>query len=84
MDVGELYQFVLILVLIGILLGVSFTVLGNLSSASGVTNNASTAINQTISALGTIPSTWLTLIVTIAVLAIVLTLVLRAFANRGR
>lgn len=80
MEIGDLYQFVLLLVLIGMILGVGILVLDNFSSSTGVTSTASTAINATRDALTPIASTWLPLIVTVSVLAIILTLVIRSFA----
>lgn len=84
MDVSDLYQFVLLVVLIGMLLGVGIVVLDNFQSATGVTSTAGTAINNTRDALTPIASTWLPLIVTVAVLAIILTLVIKSFAGGRR
>ena len=81
MEVGELYQFVLLLVLIGMILGVGILVLDKFAASSGVTTTAATAINNTRDAITPIGSTWLPLIVTVAVLAIILTLVIRSFAR---
>lgn len=84
MNVGDLYQFVLLIVLIGMLLGVGVVVLDNFASSTGVTATAGLAINNTRDALTPIASTWLPLIVTVAVLAIILTLVIRSFAGQRR
>jgi hypothetical protein len=84
MEVGELYQFVLLLVLIGMILGVGILVLDKFGSASGVSTVATTAINATRDAISPIATTWLPLIVTVAVLAIILTLVIRSFAMKSR
>lgn len=81
MEVRDLYNFVLLVVLIGMILGVGLIVLGNFSTTSGITSTASTAINNTITALTPIASTWLSLIVTVAVLAIILRLVLKSFGG---
>lgn len=83
MEVGDLYQFVLLLVLVGMILGVGILTLDKFSTSTGVTSAASTAINDTRDAIADISSTWLSLIVTVAVLAIILTLVIRSFAQRG-
>jgi len=83
MEVGDLYQFVLLLVLVGMILGVGILTLDKFSTSTGVTSAAGTAINDTRSAIAEISSTWLSLIVTVAVLAIILTLVIRSFAQRG-
>lgn len=84
MDVGNLYQFVLLLVLVGMIVGVGVLVLDKFGSTSGVTSSASTAINASRDAVGEVATTWLGLIVTIAVLAIILTLVIRSFALGNR
>jgi len=84
MKVGDLYGFVLVIVLVGILLGVGILVLANFASSSAVTGTAETAINSTIDALSPISATWLPLIVTVGVLAIILGLVLTAFSLGGR
>jgi len=81
MNVGELYGFVLTVVLVGMILGVGLIVLGNFSTATGVTAKAGVAINGTIDAISPIATTWLPLIVTVSVLAIVLALVIKSFAG---
>jgi len=83
MEVGGLYQFVLLIVLVGMLIGVGVLALDKFSSSSGVTATASSAINSARSEVATIASTWLGLIVTIAVLAIIITLVVRSFGFQG-
>jgi len=79
MDVSALYTFVLTLVLVGMVLGVGLLVLGKFANTAGIGADASTALNNTVDAVAEIPSTWLGLIVTITVLAIILTLVIRSF-----
>lgn len=82
MEVGQLYQLVLLLVLVGMILGVGILVLDKFGSSSGVTAAAGTTINATRDAISPIATTWLPLIVTVAVLAIILTLVIRSFAGQ--
>jgi len=84
MQVGDLYQLILVLVLSGMILGVGVLTLGKFGATSGITDDASDAINETIDALSPIASDWMPLIVTVSVLAIVLILVLRSFAVRQR
>jgi len=84
MEVGELYQFVLLLVLVGMILGVGVLVLDKFAQTSGVSGEAAEAINDTRDAITPIASTWLPLIVTVAVLAIILTLVVRSFVMNRR
>jgi len=81
MEVGNLYNFVLLVVLVGMILGVGIIVLDNFASSTGVSTTAATALNNTRDAMTPIASTWLPLIVTVAVLAIVLTLVIRSFGR---
>jgi len=84
MEVGTLYQFVLLIVLVSMLIGVGVLALDKFSSSSGVTATASTAINGARTEVSAIATTWLGLIVTIAVLAIIITLVMKSFSFRGR
>ena len=81
MEIGQLYQFVLLIVLVGMILGVGVIVLDNFSGSTGVSATASSTINSTRDALTPIATTWIPLIVTIAALAIVLVLVIRSFGR---
>jgi hypothetical protein len=92
-EIGELYQLVLLLVLVGMILGVGVLTLDKFADAAtypvgsayeNVTKNAAIAVNNTRAAITPIASTWLPLVVTVAILAIILTLVIRSFAMRGR
>ena len=84
MEIGNLYQLVLLLVLVGMILGVGVLVLDSFAQTSGLTVTTITAINNTRDAITPIASTWLGLIVTVAVLAIILTLVIRSFTMGKR
>ncbi len=84
MEIAGLYQFVLLLVLVGMVLGVGVLVLDKFAQTSGVTATAATAINNTRDAITPIATTWLPLIVTVAALAIIMTLVVRSFAGIAR
>jgi len=81
-ELGELYNFVLLLVLIGMILGVGVLVLDKFAATSSITVTAASAINDTRDAIIPIATTWLPLIVTVVVLAIILTLVIRSFSQR--
>ena len=83
MGIGDLYQFVLVIVLVGMITGVGVLVLDEFGTATGVSSTASTAINAARDALSGIATSWLALIVTIAVLAIILGLVIRSFSLGG-
>lgn len=82
MNVNDLVGFVLNLVILGMFLGVGFVSLGAFSGTSGVGATASTAINQTVTAMQAIPQTWLGLIITIVVLSIIIGLVVNLGSNR--
>lgn len=84
MDVGQLYQFVLVLILVGMIIGVGVLTLDKFSAASGVTTAAQTAINATRLEISNVSTVWLGLIVTIAVLSIILGLVINSFARSFR
>jgi hypothetical protein len=79
MEIKDLYGMVLMLVLVGLILGIGILVLDKFAIASGITEDSSTAINNTIDAISPIASTWLPIIVIIAATAIILGLVIRSF-----
>ena len=81
MNVGNLYQFVLVIVLVGMLVGVGVLALSTFGGTSGIGAAASTAINASGTAVGGVANTWLGLIVTIGVLAIIITLVISGFGG---
>lgn len=83
MEIGELYQFVLLIVLVGMILGVGILVVDNFSTSTSVTQ-AQTALNATRDAMSPIATTWLPLVVTVAVLSIILVLVIRSFGSARR
>ena len=80
MEIGQLYQLVLLLVLVGMILGVGILVLDKFAATSGITTASKNVLGNTSDAIAPIASTWLPLIVTVAVLAIILTLVIRSFS----
>lgn len=84
MDIGNLYQFVLVLVLVGMLVGVGVLALDKFGQTAGITDKAQEAINASRDAVGEVSITWMDLIVTIGVLAIIIGLVISGFyfANR--
>ena len=84
MEVNQLYQFVLLIVLVGMIIGVGVLTLDKFSTSSGVTATASTAINNARTEVANIASNWLGLIVTVAILSIILFLVVRSFGGAQR
>lgn len=84
MELNNLYQFVLLIVLVGMILGVGVLTLDKFSVSSGITDPAGDAINATRTELAKIATDWIGLIITVVVLAIILFLVIRSFGAGGR
>jgi hypothetical protein len=84
MEIRDLYGFVLLLVLVGMLIGVGILTLDKFSATSGITASAQTALNNSRDALAEIPSTWLVLLVTIVVLGIIMGIVIKSFGGQSR
>ena len=82
MEVGDIYSLIFALIIIGVLLGVGFMILGSFQSTTGLPANSVAAINATQNALLQIPNTWLSIIVLVAVASIVITLLVRSFAGQ--
>lgn len=80
MNLGDMYPAVLTMVLIAILIGVGLTVLANLSTSTGITSDASTKINSSITAIGGFV-TWFTVIVVIIAAAIIIGIVIKSFSG---
>lgn len=80
MDVSGLYQFVLLLVLVGMIVGIGVLVLDKLTTTTAVTAAANTSIIAARNAVGDVSEDWMSLIVTIGVLSIVLALTIAGFA----
>jgi hypothetical protein len=84
MEIGGLYQFVLIIILTGMLVGVGVLALDKFQATTGLTTDAVTAINNSKQAVASVSNTWMGLIVTIGVLAIIIGLVIGGFYLAGR
>ena len=82
MEIGQLYQFVLLLVLVGIVIGIGVVVLDKFGGMSGVTPAASTAINATRTEVAGLASNWLGIIVIVVVASIILGLVMSSFGQK--
>lgn len=81
MDFGQLYQFALLIVLVGMIVGIGVLVLDKLSASSGVTVSAQTSINAARDALATIATSWLGLIVLVGAMSVILVMVIRSFGG---
>jgi type II secretory pathway component PulF len=84
MELKNLYQFVLLMVLVGMILGVGILILDKFKSANTSSTVANTTVAAVVTAMATIASSWISLIITIAILAIILVLVIRSFSGAGR
>lgn len=84
MQIGDLYQFVLLLVLVGMLVGVGVLALDKFAQTTGITATAASAINDSRDAIAAVSSTWMSLVVTIGILAIIIGLVIAGFYLRKR
>ena len=84
MEIGQMYQYVLLLVLVGIVIGVGVMVLDKLGGSSSVTVAASTAINSTRDQIAGIASNWLGIITIVVIAAIILGLVMSSFGQNKR
>jgi hypothetical protein len=80
MELQQLYGAALLLVLVALVIGVGVLVLDKFSSTSGVTAAAQIALNGSRDAISGLSTNWMPLIVTIVALAIILGLVIGAFA----
>ena len=96
MQLGDMYGIVLTFVLVGLILGIGLLVLNNINTSmdtagaatcasnASVCTGAQVAINETSTAIGTISSTWLPVIVVIVAAAIILGLVMQSFVGKQR
>ena len=84
MNVEGLYGFTLTLVLVGMIVGIGVLVLDKLTTSSAVTSSANTSIIASRDAVGSIATDWMSLIVTIGVLALILGLTIAGFAYFGK
>lgn len=88
MQLGDLYQFVLVIIVTGFLVGVGALALANFMDSDAVSSNAQAVevINGTLMALTPIGETWMGLIVTIGILSIVMGLIIGGFMyfRKGR
>ena len=82
MEVGQLYQFVLLLVLVGIVIGIGVLVVDKMGQATGMPDQAELALNYTRDEISGLATNWLGIIVIVVVAAIILGLVMSSFGRR--
>lgn len=83
MNLGDLYQFVIVLILIGFVVGLGIVVLDKFMGTTGLSSTAVAAINNTIVAIAEIPNTWLGLLVTAVVVILILGLIVGGLMRFG-
>lgn len=81
MEVSGLYNFVLVLVLAGMICGIGVLVVDKTADSTGVTTTAAVAFDAGRDAISGIGTSWFSLIVTIGILSIILGLVIAGFSN---
>jgi len=84
MNVGELYGFVLIIVLVAVLVGVGVLILDKMAATTGITTTAGASLNSGRDALTTINTQWLSIVVLIGIAAIIIRLLVGSFSMGGR
>jgi len=82
MEVGQLYQFVLLLVLVGVIIGVGTLILDKMAQSTGIADQAELALNQSRDEVSGIATNWLGIIVIVVVAAIILGLVMTSFGQK--
>jgi len=80
-DLNKVIQYIMVLVIAGMFLGIGVTVLNSLADSSATSGTAETAINNTVTAIATIPSTWLPILVIVAMAGIVIFLITKFGSN---
>lgn len=76
-NLESVIKYVMVLVIAGVFLGVGLTVLSSLADSTATSGTAETAVNNTVTAIAAIPSTWLPIIVIVAMAAIILFMITR-------
>jgi len=88
MELKNLYQFVLILIMVGMIIGIGVVSLDKMTSAAASTYTTSSATltyalgNATL-AIRSIATNWLGLIVIIVILAIIIGIMIKSFAGQS-
>ena len=84
-NINQLFPAVLALVLVGVLLGAGLMILSSFQTAAGGTSTAAgNATGSVITAMATLASTWLPIIVVVIAAGIVLAILLGAFGGKQR
>lgn len=84
MGVEGLYSFVLVVTLTGMITGIGVLLFDKVQTNAAATATSNTTFAAVQSAVGGVATSWLSLVVTIAVLSIVLGLVIAGFSSYDR
>lgn len=84
MEIGGLYQFVLIIVLVVLLVGVGVLITDKFAQTTGVTAAAGASLNAGRDALTTINTQWMSIVILIGIMAIIIGLVIGSFVLRAK
>jgi type II secretory pathway component PulF len=83
-NINQLFPAVLAIVLVGVLLGAGLMILSSFQAAAGTSTSAANATGSVITAMATLASTWLPIIVVVVAAGIVLAILLGAFGGKRR
>ena len=83
MEIGDVYKLAIVVVLIVMIVGVGILTLDKFAATTGLSAGAINALTNGSAALAEIPKTWLGLIITISVLAVIVGLVIGSFAGKA-
>ena len=83
-NINQLFPAVLALVLVGVLLGAGLMILSSFQTAAGASTAAANATGSVITAMATLATTWLPIIVVVIAAGIVLAILLGAFGGKQR
>lgn len=81
-QLSGLFQATLMLVMIVVVVGLGVIVLGEMASITGLADSAVNALNNGSTAIGSISTTWASIIVIILVVGLILGILLGSFALR--
>lgn len=77
---SNLFQAVLLLVMVSIVVGLGVIVLSNMQGISGISSVAANALGNGSAAIATVSTTWLSIIVIVVVVGLIISILLASFA----
>ena len=81
MNIGDLYQFVLVLVLVAVVVTIGVLLLDKMGQTTGLTSAAQLSANYSRDALSPITKDYFPIIVIIGIFAVILGMLVHAFAG---